>query len=492
MSNDVLRRSYDAVHYDSRPLPQTHPDRSFALAHLLGLEPTPVTACRVLELGCASGGNLIPMAAQLGGSRFVGIDLSAQQIAIAENTVRALALENIELHAADILDPGLIDRLGAFDYIIAHGLYSWVPAATQQALLPLIARLLSPGGLAYVSYNTYPGWQQRGLVRQYLLTATRGITDPARRAATARAALDALAQNHHGDAAYGAVLESERARVAGYDDGFLLHDLLEPENHPVWFEDFAARAANAGLRHLCESNLSVSRIENFGLAARQALAAIADPVAREQHIDFWLGRTLRESILCHAAQPSTPDRLRDRLPPLWVTTTLTYEANADLSDGIEVFYVEGGAPGGARIGLRAGAAKLALGALIAQAPVPVSVADLCTVIEQPDAVLDLIEALAKRNLVTLSPRPPAFVGQAGPHPTASPLARWQSLAGTRVTSQAHQLVDLTDPALSALLPLLDGTRDHDALAAMLPPGGDPATALHQQLTALARHALLIA
>lgn len=73
--------SYDEVPYESYPFAQTHPDRLATVATLLGLRPAPVEQCRVLELGCAGGGNLIPMALTLPESTFVGIDLSARQIA---------------------------------------------------------------------------------------------------------------------------------------------------------------------------------------------------------------------------------------------------------------------------------------------------------------------------------------------------------------------------------------------------------------------------
>src|SRR5947207_11530446 len=104
MGDDSLQRSYDNVPYPSHAFPFSHPSRLAAVARLMGLDTPPVQRCRVLELGCASGGNLIPMAATLPQARFLGIDLSPVQIDAARQTAAALDLHNIELRRMSILD----------------------------------------------------------------------------------------------------------------------------------------------------------------------------------------------------------------------------------------------------------------------------------------------------------------------------------------------------------------------------------------------------
>jgi len=162
-TNEALRASYDAFPYRSVPFAQSHPDRLATLATLFGVVPAPLERCRVLEIGCASGGNLIPIAATLPGSRCVGVDFSAVQIAQGREDVAALGLRNIDLVCADLLD---FDGAGEqFDYIIAHGVLSWVPRKVQDRLFEVCARMLAPQGVAYVSYNALPGWQTRGAIR---------------------------------------------------------------------------------------------------------------------------------------------------------------------------------------------------------------------------------------------------------------------------------------------------------------------------------------
>jgi len=159
--------SYDNVPYDSHPFPQSHPDRLATIATLFGMKPKSIENCRVLELACASGGNIIPLAQSLPKAHFVGIDLSKRQIEDGQKVVKSLGLKNIELKHVDLKD--LDDSFGKFDYIVALGLYSWVQGDVQEKILEVAEKFLSPDGVAYISYNTYPGCHFRGMIRDMML-----------------------------------------------------------------------------------------------------------------------------------------------------------------------------------------------------------------------------------------------------------------------------------------------------------------------------------
>ena len=91
---------------------------------LLGIDVAPVATCRVLELACGDGANLVPIAATLPAATFVGFDFAARPIARAQRMIGELGLANVRALGLDLRD---VPRdFGTFDYIIAHGLYSWV------------------------------------------------------------------------------------------------------------------------------------------------------------------------------------------------------------------------------------------------------------------------------------------------------------------------------------------------------------------------------
>ena len=185
--------SYDEVPYDSNPFPQTHPDRLATLATLFGMTPPPPSQARILELGCAAGGNLIPHALNHPEANVVGVDLSARQIADGQQIVDALKLENIKLLHKSITD---IDKdFGEFDYIICHGVYSWVPDDVQEHILRIFKDNLSADGVAYVSYNTFPGWHMRGMIRHMMRYHVQQFADPNMQIKQARALHTFLSEN---------------------------------------------------------------------------------------------------------------------------------------------------------------------------------------------------------------------------------------------------------------------------------------------------------
>ena len=261
MGGDEIERAYDEVPYPGSSYTSTHPDRMAVLATLLGLTPAPVDRCRVLELGCAAGANLLPMAAELTESEFTGIDLSAGQIEEGRRTIEALGLTNVRLEHLDLMDLGA--DFGQFDYIVAHGLYSWVPEPVRERLLEVCRRNLAPGGVAFVSYNTYPGWLMLRGVREVMLHHTRDIDDPRERSDEARKLVRFLGEAAVPESGpFGAFLTSYGERLddqwslTDQDGGALLrHDELAEVNEPFWFHEFAAAAGRHGLQYLIEADL---------------------------------------------------------------------------------------------------------------------------------------------------------------------------------------------------------------------------------------------
>jgi SAM-dependent methyltransferase len=287
---------YDAVPYLDSSHPFTHPDVLATVAALHGLSPPPPAGARVLDLGCAGGFNLVPVAAVYPDSQVVGIDLAANHVRSARAFARRMGLRNTRFEQGDI---GSLPDLGTFDYIIAHGVYSWVPDPIRDALLAAIRRLLAPNGIATVSYNTLPGWAMRGVIRDMVqLSGSDG--PPRERIAAARAMLafvGAGAGTVGGP--YGALLAGEAAKLADCDEAYLFHEHLGPVTKAIYFHEFVAHAATHHLSWLGEADLSM--LPTRRPAVVQGLVGglgIATP-EQEQLADYLTNRSFRRSVLVH-------------------------------------------------------------------------------------------------------------------------------------------------------------------------------------------------
>lgn len=292
--------SYDTVPYWGNPYRDTHPDRMATMAQMFGLTPSTVNRCRVLELGCANAANLIPMAVALPDSTFVGIDLSQRQIDAGLKMIAAIPLHNIKLIHGSI--ENITSDHGLFDYIICHGVYSWVPRKIQDHILRICNVNLAPHGIAYVSYNTHPGWFMRGMVRRMMKFHANRFSAPETQLKQSRALLDFLSEASSGvDPAYHALLSRELNILRHCNDSYLYHEHLEENNEPLFFYEFMERAEAAGLRYLAEPHLSEMVPINVPPEVANVLGQVGPNIIEfEQYLDFLKNRTFRRTLLCHS------------------------------------------------------------------------------------------------------------------------------------------------------------------------------------------------
>ncbi len=480
--NDTVQTSYDQVPYPGLSYAYSHPDRLATVATLLGMTPAPVEDCRILELGCATGGNLIPMAYGLPESTFLGIDASARQIGQAVGTASKLGLNNVTFEHLDILDIG--PDLGQFDYIIAHGVYSWVPPKVQDKLLHVCQQNLAPNGVAYVSYNTYPGWHMLGAVREMMRYHTRQASEPETRAGQARAFLNFLADSvplentPHGQFLH-AYVGYVRDRLMPKQDGHLLHDELSEINIPLYFYQFAERAASHGLRYLGEAQFRTMLATNFPAKVAQALRHLAsNTIGLEQYMDFLRNRTFRQTLLCHQGIPLSGRLKPERLSEFYAASSALPESRPpDVQTvSIETFR----APNQAVLTTDHPVTKAAMLCLTEVWPQAMSFDALLDAARarlngvQPDPEADaqilganLLQAYGySDSLVELHVHAPRFALEAGPRPLASPVARLQVRRAEQITNLRHERVKL-DPINTRLLPHLDGNRDRKSLLKLL-------------------------
>ena len=184
-----------------------------------------------------------------------------------------LGLSNITLHSGFLEQATPPDE--PFDYIITHGVYSWVPPDAQAAILRISHDWLSPKGVAYVSYNTNPGWKMRGMIRDMLTYHCKAFESPEQRVHQARALLQFLTGSADSETAYGAFLKEESNLFAKVGDDYLFHDHLEGHNEALYFHEFVQRAGEAGLAYLGEPYLFLMATRNFPDQVEQTLQRVA-------------------------------------------------------------------------------------------------------------------------------------------------------------------------------------------------------------------------
>jgi methyltransferase-like protein/trans-aconitate methyltransferase len=480
---------YDQLLYPEAAFAQSHPDRLAMLALLLGMTPAPVERCRVLELGCGTGGNLIPMAYQYPESSFFGIDYAARQIAIADETTNALGLNNIVFAPFNFLDV-TDDMLGEFDYIIAHGIYSWVPSDVQAKMLDICKKHLAPQGVAYISYNTLPGWRLYGMGREMMMYRVRKLDDLSERSQTAReflrfiAGLPRALERETSWAkfmtAFDIVLKSQNEYLDTKPDSSFVHDELEYNNEALYFHEFNERIEAAGLQFLAESLFPSSVINNLPVDVQKYLAdAVTDVIEIEQYLDFFRNRTFRQTLLVHD-DVSIERRLRaERVARLLlVSPARTGVLDADeIKPGAEKFV----ASDSETSLVTTDPLTIATFHLLIDAyPKEFSLEELTTAAREqafafkvpPHTFQQDMDMLASNALQTMtrsyslmefrSSRTP-MVREVSERPVASTIARYQVLRGdTMATTQRHERVNL-DATARYLIPLMDGSRTKQEL-----------------------------
>jgi methyltransferase-like protein len=464
---------YDEVPYPGHARPQTHPDRLATLATLFGMMPAPVDGCRYLELGCGDANNLIPMALTLPGSSFVGIDLAPHAIAQGQQLADKLGIKNLRLVHGSIEQVG--PDWGKFDYIVAHGFYSWVPPSVRDHALAICRDNLSPQGVAYVSYNALPGCHGRRIVRDVLQFHLGNVTSPREKVQQGTALLKFLAAGQTRPHWFGKFLEQvvEHSSLPGFGV-LLIHDDLGEFNDPVYFHQFVKHAAEHGLQFLAEADYHEMQHTIYPPAVAEQLGRMAeqDFLAKEQYLDFLKCRQFRQTLLCHhevnldrqvRGEQISAFALASRAEPT--------SANPNLAAGVvEEFH----GPRGGGLQTDHAVAKAALchlGSVWSQAlPFSELVTAACRRLglvdelpaEERNALAEILLAGCTSGLVEFHIHPAKFPIEVSERPRASALARLQAESGI-VTNLRHVMTLLEEPLDRPLLIRLDGTRNRTKL-----------------------------
>ncbi len=466
--------AYDEVQYPSAVYSQTHPDRLASIALLSGMEPTPVERCRVLELGCGDGFNLLAMARGLPQSEFVGIDIAEQPIARGNAIAARIGQQNVRLLAKDVADD--CSDLGKFDYIIAHGLYSWIPRHVRERVMQMCSANLSPVGVAYVSYNAYPGNHMRDLVRGMMRYHVAHFDSPTVQIQQARGLIKLLSEAGAPGDAYQQILTRELERIRKYTDSGFFHDDLSSINQPFYFHEFMAHARENGLQFLGEADISEKQELTYPPHVQAVLAGLDpdDIIGHEQYRDFLRCRAFRQTLLCHEGIPLDRSLSPQPMRRLFLSGDIrSAAAQSDISgDTPELFTgckkaeLETSRPL-VKVALRrlgaAWPAPLPFDVLLSQSRSDLARAGDERLTEDTHELSSAMLGSSIAGAVELRAHNPRIIMNPGGKPRASSLARAQIEMGNRVATLLHGIVQIDDEPSRILLRLLDGTRDRAAL-----------------------------
>ncbi|HVW77772.1 MAG TPA: class I SAM-dependent methyltransferase [Alloacidobacterium sp.] len=457
----IAPSSYDIVEYPGFAYGNTHPDQLAVMATLYGLDPAPVASCRVLEIACNEGANLIPMAYAIPGGTFTGFDLAAECVVRGQHRIEALGLKNIRLFQADLLEIG--DDLGEFDYIIAHGLYAWVPGAVSDRLLSFCGKHLAEDGVAFISYNALPGSYQRQMIREMMLTGAQGVDDPDAKVRAGIEFLGAVAAARPEGDVFRALLQEQHKRLQDKRPHVLYHDDFSPAYHPVSFSQFVAHAARHGLQYLSESVLPPPNDPCFKPEFMKTVQGISsDLIAQEQMLDYARMRMYRETLLCrahHKLQRRFPPQSFDRL--CFASTALSEPAE---NDAARFYRLQGET----KLHCIQPATIGVMERLIAAWPHTVPYGEVASLLAgygltERDKIAMLLLQMAVAHMIELHTWSPPLAQSIAEKPKAPATSRLDARTHDYTPTLWHTQVDLTDAVGRFCLQLLDGTRDRKAL-----------------------------
>lgn len=332
-----VKDSYDSFLYVSKPFSSTNINNLQAKAKLYGLNPGPLKGARILELGASCGGNLIPQALYYPEATFTGIDLSGVQVQHGNEIIKSIGLTNVTLLEKDILD--IDESFGTFDYIIVHGIWSWVPDVVKDKILSICNKNLSDNGIAYVSYNTYPGWKRLEQLRDIMLYSEKRAKDQnlLERTLYTKNVLKMVADTMNSDERSRTQSNykiSNIHRVLNSSDYYVAHEYLETFNDPVYVSEFIERAQQQGCAYIGDEVPQRSFISWLSEDVADNIRALSNGnyIDKEQFYDYVYDTQFRMSLLTKQANESIINH--DETVTMDILNSLYYVANSANEKGV--------------------------------------------------------------------------------------------------------------------------------------------------------------
>ncbi len=467
---------YDTVAYPSSIFEQTHPARLRMIARMHGVTAPPVETARILEIGGGDGLNVLALAVAYPHAHFVSFDLAETAVARGQELLAESGLKNVEITVGDIMTAQSHYAAGSFDYIIAHGVYAWVPEPVRVATMALIAHALAPDGVAYLSYNALPGGYIRMAMRDMLLHALEGATDDADRIGKTDRYLRLFAEPQEHDDPVVKAMRAQASSMLDRPDSVLFHDELGDVFAPQRLTDVVHAAQGVGLRFLSDEPGQKRAFDGFLPDGVDPDDDVEVQIIRAAQAHDYAGvRFFRQTLFVHDSVMPARQIDLSRLDGLWMSCTLARTETGGFACGEARFTI--------------GDEELARMIDIVTENFPDRFA-FAEKVDDPMRRRALLDLFA-RGYVYFHEGPPPFPLQAGDRPEVSPLVRAQlRLRHEFVCTLTHRMVAIRQAELSSLLQAADGSRTIDEIAA-LPDLNFPSDQILPALNASAQRGLLV-
>ena len=464
--------AYESMPYTNHVFAQTHPDLLCTSARIFGFNAPDLQGSRVLELGCGNGMNLIAQAYSLPEAEFVGVDLGQRHIDYAKDSVAELGLKNIEFRQADIMEM-TAKEYGEFGYIIGHGLISWVPDFVREKTFSIFSEMLSPNGVGYLSYNTYPGRHFQQLVSEILKLHTHDIDAPVEKVRVAKEFLKFIGDNTPKDDLFKFAIQNESLNFENKDDIAIFHDNLSEVNHPFYFHEFVKTLEENGLQFLSEAELFSMAFNELTPEAQKLIEGITDPIWQQQYRDFLTGRSFRQTLFCR----SEIKLKRDPGPEVLETLFLASPAQTAMEnpDSFSDQPVEFKGLGFATIQINHPLTKTALlqlqkiwgdsigyRELIEKSKEKMNDAGVAPVDwSEHEQIANnlLLQLILRTDLIEAHSYRPEICREISEKPKVNKFSSWQLQKGELITGAYGRTIKIEDEILRRRLESLDGTRD---------------------------------
>lgn len=466
---------YDQVPYPIVTFSHTHPDMLATMARFYGVKAADPTKCRVLEIGSGSGANLLFMAYTLPNSEFIGIDLSAVQMDDARKGAEELGITNAKFLQQDITesDP---EALGKFDYIVAHGFYSWVPDVARESMLRLYSKCLKDNGIGFVSFNAYPGCHLRQMVWEPLRFHVKDMSPWQKKVEEGRRFLAALTNSMEWHPALQSIVRTELKEIIKKPASFVLHDELSEPNQPFYFHEFMERARQFGLKFVAEADRKWLNMGNLTQDVQVFLQSLGSDVERrEQYLDLIRCGRFRSLILCKDNLEPNAEINVGKMKQFFVASQVRPASETEAIGGPAPknfimpdnasFEIDHPLTKAVLVCLgKKWPKRLAFHDLVAEAAEMLDLDVVAGISKETEETANCLVELSQIGVLKFHSYEPSFAVTVSEYPKANPLVQWMISAGApSVSTLTEPMLELTDEVIGYLIPLLDGTRSQQEL-----------------------------